>query len=626
MRGMYAIAFSATALILLFCVWKLEGSKTTLAKAMQKLLLVADFEVLLHIGLMHSTDMTFSLVFFGLFYAAMDWLLFFLFWFNMTFVGNRMEDYVKMPLMYAVLICDSVLVFLGGIFGYSYVCVEQTMSDGSLYIWAQHLPFFNVHLGVSYLLLLLAFIPLIYKAVKAQAFYRKKYVIVIALLLLVAVADAIYMLTESNIDISVLGYALSAVLIYYYALIYEPQQLTNRTYQLMVHDMAEGVILLDADGKVVRANKSAYEIFGHEERAVGTTVAPDFWTDAEKMKEFEGKTWEWTKEKEDGTHYLEATFQCLMDKKERFIGGFFVVKDKYENRGCNNTGKEPLWFWDGDYNDGVDDMGYRELYTRWLQFGAFLPIFRSHGTDTPREPWNFGTEGDMFYDTIVSFIRLRYQLMPYIYSLGAKAHRDSYIIMRSLVFDFSNDENALSTVDEYMFGDAFLVAPVYQAMYYGVNSQELMNTQKERQVYLPNGIKWYDFWTNQVYDGGQYVQIYAPIDRMPLLVKAGSIIPFSDDLEYADEKDGIVAFLRIYEGADGSFVLYNDAGDGYEYEQGMYTAITIQYYNEKKEVIFSSVEGKYPIQNSIRIQYVGLDGMIQETEVSYCGKETCYKL
>ena len=308
------------------------------------------------------------------------------------------------------------------------------------------------------------------------------------------------------------------------------------------------------------------------------------------------------------------------------IGGFFVVKDKYENRGCNNTGKEPLWFWDGDYNDGVDDMGYRELYTRWLQFGAFLPIFRSHGTDTPREPWNFGTEGDMFYDTIVSFIRLRYQLMPYIYSLGAKAHRDSYIIMRSLVFDFSNDENALSTVDEYMFGDAFLVAPVYQAMYYGVNSQELMNTQKERQVYLPNGIKWYDFWTNQVYDGGQYVQIYAPIDRMPLLVKAGSIIPFSDDLEYADEKDGIVAFLRIYEGADGSFVLYNDAGDGYEYEQGMYTAITIQYYNEKKEVIFSSVEGKYPIQNSIRIQYVGLDGMIQETEVSYCGKETCYKL
>ena len=198
--------------------------------------------------------------------------------------------------------------------------------------------------------------------------------------------------------------------------------------------------------------------------------------------------------------------------------------------------------------------------------------------------------------------------------------------MRSLVFDFSNDENALSTVDEYMFGDAFLVAPVYQAMYYGVNSQELMNTQKERQVYLPNGIKWYDFWTNQVYDGGQYVQIYAPIDRMPLLVKAGSIIPFSDDLKYADEKDGIVAFLRIYEGADGSFVLYNDAGDGYEYEQGLYTAITIQYYNEKKEVIFSSVEGKYPIQNSIRIQYVGLDGMIQETEVSYCGKETCYKL
>ncbi|MBR6390661.1 MAG: glycoside hydrolase, partial [Lachnospiraceae bacterium] len=115
------------------------------------------------------------------------------------------------------------------------------------------------------------------------------------------------------------------------------------------------------------------------------------------------------------------------------IGGFFVVNDKYENRGCNDRSHTPVWFWHGDYNDGVKDMGYRELYVRWLEFGTFLPIFRSHGTDTPREPWQFGSEGDMFYDAILSHIRLRYRLIPYLYSLGAAAHRLGDTIMRSLL-------------------------------------------------------------------------------------------------------------------------------------------------------------------------------------------------
>lgn len=308
------------------------------------------------------------------------------------------------------------------------------------------------------------------------------------------------------------------------------------------------------------------------------------------------------------------------------IGAFFVVKDKYENRGCNNTSYDPLWFWDGDYNDGVEDLGYRELYTRWLQFGAFLPIFRSHGTDTPREPWQFGDKGDIFYETIVKFIRLRYRLMPYIYSLGAKAHRESYILMRSFAFDFYDDATALMTTDEYMFGDAFLVAPVLEPMYYDVNSVVLEGKRKERRVYLPNSAKWYDFWTNQIYDGGQYLDIDAPIEKMPVMVKAGSVIPFSEDMQYADENAGKVKCIRIYDGADGTFDLYNDAGDGYGFEKGEYSLIHIEYNYKKRELTLGSAEGNYPVQDSFCIQLVKEDGEVEEKNVLYSGKEICYTI
>ena len=289
------------------------------------------------------------------------------------------------------------------------------------------------------------------------------------------------------------------------------------------------------------------------------------------------------------------------------IGGFFVVKDKYENRGCNSTSTEPLWFWDGDYNDGVEDMGYRELYTRWIQFGAFLPIFRSHGTDTPREPWQFGEKGDMFYDVIVKYIRLRYQLMPYIYSLAAKAHRDAYTMMRSLAFDFADDAEALQAVAEYMFGDAFLVAPVLEPMYYEADSKALSDVKKVRKVYLPKGTKWYDFWTNQVYEGGQYIEAEADIDKMPIFVKAGAIIPFSADMEYADERNGEVSFIRVYEGADGTFELYNDSGDGYAYEEGEFSLLTIKYFDDKKEILFEKRVENYPMQKTVTIQRIKPD-------------------
>ncbi len=290
------------------------------------------------------------------------------------------------------------------------------------------------------------------------------------------------------------------------------------------------------------------------------------------------------------------------------IGGFFTVKDKYENRGCGSQSTEPLWFWNGDYNDGVKDPGYRELYTRWLQLGTFLPIFRSHGSDTPREPWQFvNAPGEDLpcYETIVKFIRLRYRLMPYIYSLAYRAHKEAYILMRSLVFDYAEDEKAASVTDEYMFGDALLVAPVCQAMYYGPDGEKLSDVPKTREVYLPAGNGWYDYWTKEYYEGGQTILADAPLEVMPLFVKEGSIIPCSAPIEYADQKNGEVAELMVFTGADGHFDLYNDAGDGYDFEKGEYSLLQIDYRQADHQVHFSSTEGAQGTGQEPAITYIG---------------------
>ncbi|MBR4575250.1 MAG: DUF5110 domain-containing protein, partial [Lachnospiraceae bacterium] len=285
------------------------------------------------------------------------------------------------------------------------------------------------------------------------------------------------------------------------------------------------------------------------------------------------------------------------------IGGFFVVNDKYENRGCNDTEHKPLWFWHGDYNDGVDDPGYRELYTRWLEFGTFLPVFRSHGTDTPREPWRFGKKGDMFYDAITDHIRLRYRLMPYIYSLAASAHFNGEMIMRSLIAEFPDDDRVGEIADEYLFGPFMLIAPVYTPMYYLPGSEETKETHKSREVYLPKGCGWYDFFSGSYYEGGQTVQAEAPIDRIPVFVREGAVIPFSDDISYADERGGLADTVKVYEGCDGKFMLYYDEGDGYGFEKGDYGYLELTY-SESGHLFSLKRTGSYPEGKDPVVEYV----------------------
>jgi alpha-D-xyloside xylohydrolase len=199
---------------------------------------------------------------------------------------------------------------------------------------------------------------------------------------------------------------------------------------------------------------------------------------------------------------------------------------------------------------GYDD--YPELYTRWFQYATFLPIFRTHGSRPANEVWSYGKQAEPILE---KYLRLRYQLMPYIYSLGYRTWLTGAPYMRALPLDFPNDPNVADLRDEYMFGPAFLVAPITEQ---GATS---------RTVYLPAGTDWYNYWTNERVKGGQTVDVSAPIDTIPLFVRAGSIIPMGAPVESTHQVQSI-ALVRVYPGADASFTLFSDDGMTYSYERG----------------------------------------------------------
>ena len=238
------------------------------------------------------------------------------------------------------------------------------------------------------------------------------------------------------------------------------------------------------------------------------------------------------------------------------------------------------------------DPNYRELYTRWLEFGTFCPMMRSHGADAPREIYQFGHEGDRVYDVIEKFIKLRYSLLPYIYSTSwdVTAHQSS--MMRALVMDFANDKDAWDITNEYMFGKSLLVSPVTNPMYTkpgAIHGRDTVKVEdfsviKSKQTYLPKGTDWYDFWTGEKLAGGQNVTKQTPLDIIPLYIKAGSILPFGPAVQYATEKKWDDLDIHVYPGADGGFTLYEDENDNYNYEKGKYSEIKF-HWDDKKHVL-----------------------------------------
>ena len=235
------------------------------------------------------------------------------------------------------------------------------------------------------------------------------------------------------------------------------------------------------------------------------------------------------------------------------VGAFFV------KHGLN-------WYWDGHYDDATDNKGYCELYTRWYQFAAFLPMFRAHGTDCRRELWNFTGE---FYDALLAANRLRYRLMPYIYSEAGKVWLADRSFIRFLAFDYPEDRNTWEIADQFLFGESLMICPVVKPMYYGEDGEALENEAKTREVYLPKGCDWYDFETGDKYEGGSIVTVEAPLNRIPVFVKDGSIIPMREPARSTEEQTDPVVYRRFGEGA--RYEMYDDAGDGYAYEQGVYT-------------------------------------------------------
>jgi len=241
----------------------------------------------------------------------------------------------------------------------------------------------------------------------------------------------------------------------------------------------------------------------------------------------------------------------------------------------------------------LEDPEYRELYVRWIQFGAFCPMMRSHGTDAPREIYQFGKKGEPVYDAIERSIKLRYLLIPYIYSTAWDVTANKSTMMRALVMDFSNDKNVLDINDQYMFGKSLLVCPVTEQMYTKSGNEDYSDIKK-KELYLPLGTIWYDFWTGEKLQGGQVIKKETPLDIIPLFVKAGSIIPIGPEVQYASEKPWDTLEIRIYEGADGEFTLYEDEGDNYNYEKGIYSTITFKWNDKSKVLTISDRKGNFP--------------------------------
>lgn len=241
-----------------------------------------------------------------------------------------------------------------------------------------------------------------------------------------------------------------------------------------------------------------------------------------------------------------------------------------------------------------DDPHYRELFVRWFQYGAFCPIFRVHGTRKPdhNELWSYGPDAESI---LTSFDRLRYRLMPYIYSLAWKVTSQNYTLMRPLAMDFRSDVRALNIGDQFLFGPAILVNPVTEP------------AARERHLYLPKA-QWFDFWTGAKLAGGVDVDAPAPLSRVPLYVRAGSILPMGPDLQYAMQKPADPLELRIYTGADGDFTLYEDENDTYDYEKGVYSTIAFQWNDASHTVSVGARQGKFPgmlAKRTLHIVFVG---------------------
>ncbi len=266
-------------------------------------------------------------------------------------------------------------------------------------------------------------------------------------------------------------------------------------------------------------------------------------------------------------------------------------------------------------NSATKNPQYQELYVRWMQFGIFSPMMRSHGTEVYRELYHYGQAGEPVYDALVDAVKMRYQLMPYIYSTSYQVSKNDDSFMRALVMDFKDDKQTWDLGKEYMFGRSLLVCPVVDPLF---TQEKIFKTnamsgwdkkdndeykngwpvvdwsqKKSYEVYLPAGASWYDYWTGELLDGGQKVKADAPLAHCPLYVKAGSILPLGEDIQYADEQKENMT-LNVYPGKNASFTLYEDEGDNYNYKKGICSTISLTWNDASRTLTIGKRTGEFP--------------------------------
>ena len=306
------------------------------------------------------------------------------------------------------------------------------------------------------------------------------------------------------------------------------------------------------------------------------------------------------------------------------IGGFFC--NAYNTRGPGSAPRNPQ---------------FQELYVRWMQYGLFCPVFRSHGADAPREIWQFGQKGEPVYDAIEKTIRLRYRFIPYLYSTAWQVTSNNASYMRPLFSDFAADSRVWDMTDEFLFGSSILAAPIVVSQYTeervvkgdamtgwdrnNVSESSPVGTvdwsaKKTTVNYLPKGADWYDFWTGQRHKGGKSVTTETTLDRVPMFVRAGSIVPLGPEMQYVGEQSWQELEIHVYPGADATFTLYEDEGDSYRYEQGVYSTITFRWNERSRTLTIGERQGSYPgMLNTRRFIIVMPDG--QRTTIAYEGNQ-----
>lgn len=314
------------------------------------------------------------------------------------------------------------------------------------------------------------------------------------------------------------------------------------------------------------------------------------------------------------------------------IGGFFsgVYNKSYADRAS-----------------GAQNPQYQELYTRWMQFGAFCPMMRSHGTETYRELYYYGKAGEPVFDALRSAIGLRYQLLPYTYSTSWDVSHNRGSFMRALWMDFAADKRTHDIKNEYMYGRQLLVAPIVNAQY---TQEKVLTTdemsgwdkkegaadaptagsvdftaQKSTTVYLPAGAEWYDFWTGKRYAGGQELTLQTTLQSIPLFVRAGSVVPMGKEMQSVEDKDWSSLTLRVYPGTNGHFTLYEDDGNTYNYEKGQYAEIPMSWNDRSRTLTIGRRVGQYDgMLKTRKFTVITPDGTTKT--VSYNGKKLTVKL